>query len=132
MTTNDARRTREIKSSFITEKAAFYKKKTFYQQTGLKFKEETSEVLRLEHNIVVCWNLDTSESRPEILGKFWNMLLEKDGDQLDRSCEKWSTAELSYNNFGLCDISAIALYSLWYQLIPHKARVFLPRLVRHT
>jgi hypothetical protein len=38
MATNNARRTSEIKASFITEKAAFYKKKTFYQQTGLKFK----------------------------------------------------------------------------------------------
>jgi len=54
MTTNDARRTREIKSSFVMEKAAFYKKKTFYQQTGLKFKEETSEVLHLEHNFAGC------------------------------------------------------------------------------
>jgi len=42
MKTNDARRTREIKSSFVMEKAAFCKKTTFYQQTGLKFKEETS------------------------------------------------------------------------------------------
>jgi hypothetical protein len=54
MTTNDARRTREIKSSFIMEIAAFYKKKIFYQQTGLKFKEETSEVLHVEHNFVGC------------------------------------------------------------------------------
>jgi hypothetical protein len=89
-------------------------------------------VLHLDHNFVGCWNLDTSESRPEIPGKFSNMVLEMDSDQLDRSCEKWSTAELSYNNFGLSDISAIALNYLWYQLIPHEVRVFLPRLVRHT
>jgi hypothetical protein len=27
----------------------------------------------------------------EIAGKFWNMVLEKDGEnQIDQSCEKWS------------------------------------------
>ena len=35
-------------------------------------------------------NLDTSESRLEITGKLWNVLLGTDGeDRLDRSCEKW-------------------------------------------
>jgi hypothetical protein len=33
-------------------------------------------------------NFDTSGSRLEIPGNFWNLLLERDGDQLDRSCEK--------------------------------------------
>ena len=57
---------------------------SFYQKTGLKFKEETSEVLHLEHTIIWCWNLDTSENRSQIVGKFWNVMLEKDGeDQLD-------------------------------------------------
>jgi hypothetical protein len=52
-------------------------------QIGLKFKEENSEVLHLEHWVVCCWNMDTSESRLEISGKFWNVVLEKDGeDQL--------------------------------------------------
>jgi hypothetical protein len=37
---------------------------------------------------VWCWNLDTSESRSEIPGKFWNVH-EKGGEyQLGRSCEK--------------------------------------------
>jgi hypothetical protein len=32
----------------------------------------------------------TSESRSEMPGKFWNVVLMKNGeDQLDRSCEKW-------------------------------------------
>jgi len=31
-----------------------------------------------------------TSSRSETPGKFWNVLLQKDGeDQLDRSCEKW-------------------------------------------
>lgn len=34
------------------------------------------------------------------------------------------TAELSYNDLGLCYISTITLYILWYKLIPHKAQVF--------
>jgi len=40
-------------------------------------------VLNLEQSFVWCWNLDTSESRSEMLGKFWNAVLHKDGDQLD-------------------------------------------------
>jgi hypothetical protein len=63
---------------------------SFHQQTGLKFKEETSKVLHLEHSFVWCWNLYTSETGSEIPGKFSNVVLEKNGeDQLDRSCEKW-------------------------------------------
>ena len=40
--------------------------------------------------------------------------------------------ELGYNDLDLCDISAITLYILWYQLILHNGRIFLPCLVRHT
>jgi hypothetical protein len=37
-------------------------------------------------------NLDTSESRSEMAGKVWNVVLKKAGeDQLDRSCEKWGS-----------------------------------------
>jgi hypothetical protein len=53
MLTNDARCTREIKSRIAMAKAAF-NKKNFHQQTGIKFKEETSKVLRLEHTFVWC------------------------------------------------------------------------------
>jgi hypothetical protein len=42
------------------------------------------------------------------------------------------TPELGYNDLGLCDISVITLHILWYQLIPHMERVFLPCLVRNT
>jgi len=47
-------RTREIKSRIAMTKAAFSKKKTFYQQIGLKFEEETNKMLRLEHGFVWC------------------------------------------------------------------------------
>jgi len=67
-----------------------YTYSSIYQQIGLKFEEEPSEMLRLEHGSVRCWNLDTSGNRSDTPGKFWNVVLEKDGeDQLDRSCEKW-------------------------------------------
>ena len=62
---------------------------SFYQQIGLKFEEETSEVLRLEYSSVWCWNLDARSNRSETSGKFCYVVLEKNGeDQLDRSCEK--------------------------------------------
>jgi len=35
-------------------KAAFNKIKTFHQQTGLEFKEETSKLLHLEHSFARC------------------------------------------------------------------------------
>ena len=63
---------------------------SFYQQIGLKFERETSKMLHLEHGFAWCWKVDASGSRSEKAGKFWNVVLEKDGeDQLDRSCEKW-------------------------------------------
>jgi hypothetical protein len=49
-----ARCTREIKYGIAIAKAAFNNKKTFHQQTGLKFKEETSKVLHLERSFVWC------------------------------------------------------------------------------
>ena len=67
---------------------------SFHQHIGLKFKEESSKVLHLEYSFVLCWNLDTSESRSEIAGKFWIELLENDGaDQLERLCEEWSVTK---------------------------------------
>jgi len=43
----------EIKSRLAMAKAAF-KNKSFHQQVELKFKEETGEVLHLEHNFLWC------------------------------------------------------------------------------
>ena len=67
-------------------KAAFNKKKaSFIRKLDLKLKVETSKVLYLERSFVLCWNLDTSESRSEITWKIWNMLQVKDvEDQVDR------------------------------------------------
>jgi len=49
--------------------------------------------LELRKELVKCYiwsiNLDASDNRSETPGRFFNVVLEKDGkDQLDRSCEK--------------------------------------------
>jgi hypothetical protein len=81
MITNHSRCTGEIKSRIAMAKAAFNNKKTL---CTCKFKEENSKVLHLEHSFVWYWNLDTLEIKSEIPGKFWNVALEKDGeDNLD-------------------------------------------------
>ena len=84
MISNAARCTRDIWTSI----AMLKQEDSLHQQTGLKFKEGTNKVLHLQHNSVLYWNLDTSENRSEIPQQVWNVVLEKDGDQLDQSCEK--------------------------------------------
>jgi len=65
---------------------------SLHQQIGLIFKDVTSKMPHLEYSFVWYWNLDNSKSRSEISGKFWNVVLEKDGqDQLDQSREKWKS-----------------------------------------
>ena len=64
--------------------------------------ERTLEI----YSFIWCWNLDASSSRSEILGKFWNVVLEKDGrDQLDRSCEKWRSIRVKEQRNILHEIS---------------------------
>jgi hypothetical protein len=48
-------------------------------------------VLNLEYSFVWCWEWDTSESRSEISGEFWNVVLEKDGEDhwTDRLAKDW-------------------------------------------
>ena len=46
-------------------KTAFNHNQILHQQTGLKLKEETSEMLYLEHSFVWLCNLDPSEIRFE-------------------------------------------------------------------
>jgi hypothetical protein len=36
------------------QETAFNREKTFHQQNGLKFKEETTEVVHFEHSFVWC------------------------------------------------------------------------------
>jgi hypothetical protein len=59
---------------------ASFNKEIFHQQIVPEFKEETIKVLHLKHSFVRCWKLDTTESRSRIPGKFWNVVLQKDGE----------------------------------------------------
>jgi hypothetical protein len=47
------------------------------KKIGFKFKEETSEVLHFEHIFVWCWGSNISESKSEILWKFWSVVLRR-------------------------------------------------------
>jgi hypothetical protein len=76
MITSDARFTREIRSRIAMESSVHQEPCCFRQQIRLKFKEDTNKVLQLEQSFVWRWNLDASERRSEIIGKFWNMVLE--------------------------------------------------------
>jgi len=61
------------------------RRNSFLKQIGLKFKEETIKPAHLEHNLLRRWDWDTSGSGSEVLGKFWNVVLGKDGeDYMDR------------------------------------------------
>jgi hypothetical protein len=42
------------------------------------------------------------------------------------------TVKRGYSNIGFCDTLSIASNIQWYELIPHKATVFIPCLVRHA
>jgi hypothetical protein len=69
---------------------------SFNQQIKFQFKEETTEMLHLDHRFIWRGQSDTWDSRSEIRWKFWNVVLEKDGkDQLDRSCEKLKSTTMS-------------------------------------
>ena len=54
MLTNDGRCTCEIKSRIAMKKNCIQQEDSFYQQTGLKFEEETNTMLHLEHDFVWC------------------------------------------------------------------------------
>ena len=85
--TNAARRTCKIKPRTAMAKAAF-SRKTFHQQIGFKFKEETSKMLQLENNFVWCCNLDTWESRSEIQGDTKKQELLKNPTKIEEIQEK--------------------------------------------
>jgi hypothetical protein len=55
MITDDARYTRKIKSKIVMEKAVFSRKETFFhQKIGLKFKDESVEVLYFGRSSLWC------------------------------------------------------------------------------
>ena len=68
---------------------------SFHKQVGLKFKEETSKFSSSILYGAETWTLREKKTS-ETVGKFSNMVLEKDGeDQLDRSCKKRSSVTRS-------------------------------------
>jgi hypothetical protein len=52
--TNGGRCMRKMTSRIDVGKIAFYRKKSFPQQIGLKIKAETSKMLCLKHSFVWC------------------------------------------------------------------------------
>jgi hypothetical protein len=52
--TDDGKCTCEIKTRIDTTKAAFNKKRDFYQHVGLKIEEETNKMLHLKHSFIWC------------------------------------------------------------------------------
>jgi len=91
MVTNNARCTREIKSRIAMEKNINQQEYSFHQETGLQFKKVRCEVHIWSIAFVWCWNVDTSQSRSEIPGKFWNVLLKKDGEGSWTDREEYSS-----------------------------------------
>ena len=74
----------------MVEERKFEAVRSTYQFIGYRYKAKK------KNSFVWWWNLGTSESRSEILWKFRNVVLEKDGeDWLDRSCEKWKSITMS-------------------------------------
>jgi hypothetical protein len=75
MLTNDARCTREIKHTIAMTNAIFNKKKTFYLQIGLKFKEDI--VKCYTWNIALCgaetWILRKVDQKYLEIFKMWCM-----------------------------------------------------------
>jgi len=57
-----------------------------YQHTGLNFEEKDIEMLHLSLSFMDL-KIEHFRTRSEILSKFWNVVSEKVGDQLDRSYE---------------------------------------------
>jgi hypothetical protein len=86
-TTYYARCTSEIKSRIAMVKAAFTKNKNLFN---------SKLDLNSWKQLLQCYSWSTAlygveswaTSRWEIPGKFRNVVLEKDGDHLDRSCDK--------------------------------------------
>ena len=70
----------------------------FLQRNCIYFLNKPLKMLHVEHSFIWCWHFDASGSRSGTPGKFWNVVLEKDGeDQLDRSCEKWRSIKEQRN-----------------------------------
>jgi hypothetical protein len=55
MITNDSRCTHEMRSRIAIQRAAFNRKESlFTSKLDLKFKDETSKMVHLEHRVIWC------------------------------------------------------------------------------
>ena len=89
--TNDARCTREITFTIATANNIQQEEETFTRNLHLNLRKKLAKCYIW--SIALCGAvMDTLESRSELSGKFWNVVLDKQGeDHLDRSCEKWKS-----------------------------------------
>jgi hypothetical protein len=88
---------RKIKSRIVTEEAAFKKKRLFASKLYLNLRKKLVKCWIWSHSSLWYWKSDTSESWSETSGKFWNLMLQKDGeDQLVGSCERWRSITNSH------------------------------------
>ena len=97
MITKSARCTGSLTFRIATAKAAFKRKQNLCtSKFDLNWRKKVVKMPKVEHSFVWCWNLDIMENRSEIPGKFWNVVMEKDGeDQLHRSYKKWESIRKS-------------------------------------
>jgi hypothetical protein len=93
MLTNDGIFTCEIKSSIVMANAAFNKwEGSIYKQNKVGNEEETRKLLYLLYSSLCCWYMDASDSRSETPVKFWNVVLDDDGeDHFEWACDEWRT-----------------------------------------
>jgi hypothetical protein len=61
--TNDAIFAVKLNPGLPCKSSIQQEENAFLQEIGLKFEEETNEVLHLERSVLWCWNLNSSESR---------------------------------------------------------------------
>ena len=81
---NDAGCTRKIKSRIVIVKTAVNRKSIFTSKLDFDLRKKLAKCYVLQHGSVWCWNVDTLRRSSETPEKFWNVVLEKDGeDQLD-------------------------------------------------
>jgi len=74
----------------VISKAAFNKENTlFTSKVNSNLRKKLVKCYIWSISFVRCRNLDTADITWGILGKFWNVVPEKDGDQMGRSREKY-------------------------------------------
>jgi hypothetical protein len=76
-------------SIHMSSKAAFNKKKHPFHRQSVNLRKKLVRCYIWSISFVWCWNWDIADITWGILGKFWNVVPEKDGDQMDRSREKY-------------------------------------------